>query len=793
MGAMFRVFLTIMGFCFALPTLAQDDTSTLPETTVEQGAAIATVIDGSDLSDGEKAAVAWSVVAKAAEEIVKREDASPFALNRFRVQLLEWRDAFLSRQGINAERIATLDAQIAALGPDPASDDTLPAEAPEITERRNTLRDQRAELAAPAQLAAEGLAQANGLILELDHRISKIEREELTTRGPTPLNPVYWGPAFASLSESISGWGQEGGAGFLARLRNGSLERVLPGALLLIGIALWIAFKSRGWLKSWRASVIATQSRWKPIQDFFIEFFKLALPLLALTLFVYGIRRLGIFGVVGNPILVALASAATISIFARWLGAEFFPHGEATGPLNYGREDRAVFRRLTFLLGLGIAGLTVFEVLMSTVDAENISIGVILFPINFLAAIALFRFGRKLRETKQITETEETTGRIRRYVGFLCMLVAVAVPLLIAAGFSLASNALFRPFVLSLALVGFMMLLHVQISRSWSLYRGRTEDQSDALAPVLIGFVLTLVALPLLALVWGASTSDLAEWWGRFQSGITVGDTTVSPSEFVSFVLVFIIGYVITGFVQSFLKTTILPRTSIDIGARNAILAGVGYVGIMLAAIFAINSAGIDLTSIALVAGALSVGIGFGLQNIVSNFVSGIILLIERPVSEGDWIEVNGHTGYVRRISVRSTQIETFDRTDVIIPNADLASGAVTNWTRGNSVGRVIIPVGVSYGSDTEKVMSILKDVAMKHPMVLHYPEPSVLFMSFGSSSLDFEVRAILRDVNFILSVKSEMNMEISKRFEEEGIEIPFPQRDLWVRNAQDLTSGGKE
>ena len=370
---------------------------------------------------------------------------------------------------------------------------------------------------------------------------------------------------------------------------------------------------------------------------------------------------------------------------------------------------------------------------------------------------------------------EEDEGlRLRRQglrlAGWALALAAATAPLFALLGFHRAGIALLVPTVLTTGLAGAVVALQWLAADLYGMLTRREDGLRDALSPVLVGFALTLAALPVLALVWGARPEDLSEVWTRVRAGFQVGQTRLSPGVVALFALAFGAGFLLTRGVQGALRSTVLPKTRLDPGARTAVVAGVGYVGLTLAALFAVSVAGLDLSNLAIVAGALSVGIGFGLQTVVSNFVSGIILLIERPISEGDWIEVGGRMGYVRDISVRSTRIETFDRTDVIVPNADLVSGQVVNWTRGNLVGRLVLPVPVAMGADPAQVAEALREVAEAHPMVLLTPPPAVVLAGFGADALNFEVRVIIRDVNYGSQARSELNHAIARRLAAAGV-----------------------
>jgi small-conductance mechanosensitive channel len=662
-------------------------------------------------------------------------------------------------------------------------------EAPAIAVRRADLTAQRQTLDAPRLLALESHARANGLIGEFDAIVLQQQTDALTERGDSPLNPQNFGPAVSAVWNIGVTIAVETQAGLSAQAAAGTLFSRIPRAAVFLIIAVALLGAARRWVTTWRMRLAQSQGRLMPFWVFLLSLVQIIVPVLGLFMLTVGLQTLDVFGVVGAAVVSALPNAGFAVIFSWWLSRQLFPAGPKPGYLGYSKDSRAAARRYALTIGWVVAIGALLDAAIGGMDVDLALVAAVTLPVIAILGVLLWRLGAAIASKPiEVDGATVSVGRVRGIAGKLCVACAVAAPIMLAIGFE-AGRELMLSWLYTLGVVGMLLVLQRLIHDLSAPTDHDAAPQTGAMAlvPVAINLGLYIAALPVVALIWGASIDDLVEVWTRFREGFTIGDSQISPTDFLTFAVVFGLGYLLTRTIQGTLRKTVLPRTRLDLGGQNAVVAGFGYVGIILAAIIAITSAGIDLSSLAIVAGALSVGIGFGLQNIVSNFVSGIILLIERPVSEGDWIEVSGQMGYVRAISVRSTRIETFDRTDVIIPNADLVSGQVTNWTRGNLVGRVIVPVGVAYGTDVEKVTEILRDIAEAHPLVVMAPPPTVLFTGFGADSLDFEIRAILRDVNYVLVTKSEMNFEISRKFADAGIEIPFAQRDIWLRNPEAL------
>ncbi|MEE8527764.1 MAG: mechanosensitive ion channel domain-containing protein, partial [Gammaproteobacteria bacterium] len=326
--------------------------------------------------------------------------------------------------------------------------------------------------------------------------------------------------------------------------------------------------------------------------------------------------------------------------------------------------------------------------------------------------------------------------------------------------------------------------------RTWLGVRPRTEGESGLGAYRLLFDLLLWLTFGVLVLnVWDTTGTMLNQLRSWVIDGVKIGDSTIVPIDIFIGITVFTGLIIATAWIKRLIQKRWLSQVRMDRGARDAITTMVGYVGFTVAVLIGLNLTGVDLTTIGIAAAALAVGIGLGLQDIVNNFVSGLILLFERPIKAGDFISIGEMEGWVKRISIRSTEIETMDRQNVLVPNSDLISEKVTNWVLRDPHIRLRIELGVAYGSDVELVRDVLIKVAQENEEVItdgRAPEPRALFVGFGDSALLFELRVWIRHVRKRFEVTSNLNFAIDKAFREQNITIPFPQRDLHVKTWSD-------
>jgi small-conductance mechanosensitive channel len=302
----------------------------------------------------------------------------------------------------------------------------------------------------------------------------------------------------------------------------------------------------------------------------------------------------------------------------------------------------------------------------------------------------------------------------------------------------------------------------------------RGLELSGTLISAALRIVIVLIALPPVLGPWSLFATDMFDFLGQVVAGVRVAGVTISLTAILAALAWLIVGVLAARGAQRWLETRFMPRTGVDPSLQQSVATLMGWTLLIAAIAFALARIGIEPQQIALVAGALSVGIGFGLQAVVSNFICGIILLAERPIRVGDWVVVKSDEGIVRRISVRATEIETFDRASVIIPNSEFITGAVKNLTHSDTLGRVTVKIRVAYDSDVEAVRDLLLACASEHAQVLPSPPPRVFLMQFGDIALELELRCIVANVNYALNVRSDLQMVILQRFRAAGVRIPL-------------------
>jgi potassium efflux system protein len=454
----------------------------------------------------------------------------------------------------------------------------------------------------------------------------------------------------------------------------------------------------------------------------------------------------------------------------------------------------ALAKRLKVLAVLGLIGyLAFYTVFSQSIVESNLMLMRNIFSLFFVVNLVW---------TLQVIISSPRLPKLR----YITMLVLVAVLVSLVAEWLGYRNLAFssrRIFLLSFI----VFIVFIGIAKVFRDLFNAIDDgtypwcrrlhkalgvESGAKVPGLIWIRLLATIV-----IWGAFAVLFLNTWdysggiienvkSYIINGFDIGEFRIVPGRILWALLIFGTIIILSGWIRSQLENNWLKMTTMGQGARDALVTIMGYILFLIAIMAGLSAAGFDFGNIAIIAGALSVGIGFGLQNIVNNFVSGLILLFERPIRKGDWIEVGGTEGYVKDIHIRSTILQTFDRSDVIVPNSELISNQVTNWVLSSKSGRAIIPVGVAYGTDTGKVRDVLMAIAENNDDVVKtgiMPKPVVLFREFGDSSLNFELRVFLHNVDIRLRIISDINFAIDKAFREEGIEIPFPQRDLHVKS----------
>jgi small-conductance mechanosensitive channel len=437
-----------------------------------------------------------------------------------------------------------------------------------------------------------------------------------------------------------------------------------------------------------------------------------------------------------------------------------------------------------------VYGLTV--VLIVTRLLQLIALPLPLFRLYVIltAVVGIFYFWRWTGESR----IEKNLG-VYRWLLRLGTFFLVFIIILQIGGKQGLAEFLFLSLVSSTATVlGFMLFMYmIRGVLEWVLRRSSLQRtaffyrDTDALIRRVTRFtdvaLCGLLLLPGNLLIWGVFDSVPGAIKGLLALGFNLGSQRITVGLVIISAGILYGSFLASWIFQKLLVDEVLARRRVERGVRVSIARLVHYVFIFIGFLLALLALGFEFTKLTIMLSALGIGIGFGLQSIVNNLVSGLILLFERPVRVGDFIELGEKWAEIKKIGLRATTVQTFDQADVIIPNADLVTNQVVNWTLSNRRVRLIIPVGVAYGSDVSLVMETLMASAKENSKITASPAPQVLFLNFGESALEFELRVWVLDADNRLVVSSELHQEIDRRFREANIEISFPQRDLHLRS----------
>lgn len=743
-----------------------------------------------------------------------------------------------AQTAVENQALAPLNEQLAALGPEPAEGD--PPEPEAIAAQRAEIKGRIAEVEGRLRQTAFVEVRALELLSTLSRLDQERLREALLTRSKPPVTLAIWHEATLELAGVLE---RIGSTLFSWVEENISLERGLaPYALLggAIGLAILLGWPTRRWVSShWGPDPANTDPSYaRRILAVAAEGLARALiPAFAIGIVLAALLSQNLVSGFARELAITIAGALTLFVLTVGVAvAALAPRNPAWRIVPVTPQGAVSLAGLVTLLAVFIALADIVWKSSeagrgaswgSAVTGEAFVSVFLLISTTVIAVLLLLMLRAQWWQGLEAAPgPEQAEGTEEERAGLLpedpwpllraaARILVLASPVIALVGYGRLAAFLIFCLLASVLIGGLALLIRAAaregLSRLFApggpLGRKVSGHQAQAelrLASGLFWLQLLLDAVILVAtigsLAWvvGVPLTTLQLWSGQVLGQIEIGEISFSLTDTVLSIVVLLIGLFLARAIRHWLSHRVLPNTRLDVGARDSIAAGIGYVGIGIAIMLAITTLGISFSNVALVAGALSVGIGFGLRTVTENFVAGLLLLIERPIKVGDWIVAGGNEGTVKHIAVRSTEIETFDRATVFVPNSELIASAVTNWTHKNRIIRIFVFVRVAYGSDAEQVREILLDCARRHERVLRYPESVALLRNFGPDGYEFELRAFLSDTDYFLSARSELHFMVDKALREAGIQVPRAQRELhlpagWPRPEAELVEMPEE
>lgn len=689
-------------------------------------------------------------------------------------------------------RVAQTETRLKQLGPAPGPGS--PAEDPAIAAERVRLTQSFNEIDAALKQARLLAVRADQLAESIAERRRAVYAQALFERGASALDPLFWFAVARAVPIDIRAFGVvlQSWASFLQDNADGARLAAAAASLISFGLA-WLAVGR--WLRRRFAAVSSADSEFTRAKASILAFLGAALvpPIVALVV----LTVMETFGLVPQRIddlTTAFAVAVVIASFGRGIVVAILAPQEPERRLVAVPDATATTLSGHYVWAARALAAAVFLHLThkALASPQILSLATnAAFAIVICAMLVDLLY--RLRPTAVGAET--VLPRLP-WVRALAWIVAAAILAALAAGYHAFAYFLAERLIGGAAVLGMLYMLvrvvdalftdalasDTSAGRAVLVNLGidpRRVGLLGVLASGLARLLLGLAALLLLLGPWEVTALEFLESVRSLALGIRIGEISISLSGLLGALVILSLGLVATRALRWWLQTQLLPRTSMEPSLQLSVATIAGYIGIIAVIALALAQLGIDLQKIAFIAGALSVGIGFGLQSIVSNFVSGLILLAERPIRVGDLIIVKGEEGKVRRISVRATEIETADQGSVIVPNSELITGLVKNWTHVTTWGRIVLKVGVAHDSDPEAVRDILMACSREHPQVVGSPEPSVQLAGLGENALLFEVYAVVLDLAKAGVIKSDIHFDVLRRFRAAGIRVAPPQREV--------------